>query len=190
MGCSIRSTDLYGIPDPGGRATDGETLIPNERRLIFDVLTFDAPTDANESWEVDLKNRILQRLENRSEQIADNTGEILGPVMEVLRPQLTDLGSGQVKFSCHSPAAYKGTRYAISRLLSERAGASIESITRDGTRDWPIPRTNFYIRIQSDMGSVAEALRDDLGEVSIDGDAVVLAAMSIPASESMVLPGC
>ncbi len=172
MGCSIRSTDLYGIPDPGGRATDGETLMPNERRLIFDVLTFDAPRDATESWEVDMKNRILQRLENRSEQIPDNTGEILRPVMEVLRPQLTDLGSGQVKFSCHSPAAYKGTRYAISRLLSERAGASIESITRDGTRDWPIPRTNFYIRIQSDMRSVAEALRDDLGEVSIDGDAV------------------
>ncbi len=79
MGCSIRSTDLYGIPDPGGRATDGETLIPNERRLIFDVLTFDAPRDANESWEDDMKSRILQRLENPSERIPDNTGEILRP---------------------------------------------------------------------------------------------------------------
>ncbi len=170
-GCSIRSTDLYGIPDPGGRATDGETLIPNERRLIFDVLTFDTPSDANESWEDDVKNRILQRLENPSEQIADNTGEILGPVMEELCPRLTDLGSGQVKFSCHSPSTNKGTRYAISRLLSERAGANIESITRDGTRDWPIPRTNFYIRIPSDVSSVAEALREKLGEVSIVVDA-------------------
>ncbi len=172
MGCAIRATDLYSIPDPGGKATDGETLIPDEQRLICDVLTFDAPRDANESWQDDAMNRILHRLENPSERIPDNTGEILRPVMEVLHPRLTDLGGGQVKFSCHSPATNKGMRYAVSRLLSERAGANIESIARDGTRDWPIPRTNFYIRIQSDLRSVAEALRDELGEVPIVVDAL------------------
>ena len=165
--CSIRSTDLYGIPDPGGLATDGDSLIPHERRLICDVLTFDAPKIANESWEEDLKGRILQRLENPHEQIADNTAEILQPVMEVLCPRLTDLGSGQVKFSCHSPGTNKGMHYAISRLLSERADVNIESIARDGTRDWPIPRTNFYVRIPSSVHIVAESLRAELGEIPI-----------------------
>jgi hypothetical protein len=169
-GCSIRTTNLYGIPDPNGCATDGETLVPNERRLIFDVVTFDAPKDINEAWEDDTKLRILQRLENPQERIADNTGEILRPVMALLSPRLTDLGGGQMKLSCQAPSASKGTRYAISRLLVERAGANIESIARDGTRDWPIPRTNFYFRIESDLRQVAEALRHDLGEVSIDAD--------------------
>ncbi len=168
--CSIRSTDLYGIPDPGGRATDGESLIPNERRLIYDVLTFDAPHDANDTWEDDLKIRIVQRLENPEEQIAENAREILAPVMEGLCPVLTDLGSGQVKFSCHLPAELKGTRYAISRLLSDRGGVNIESIARDGTRDWPIPRINFYVRIQSDLPSLAESLRGVLGEVPVVAD--------------------
>ena len=167
MGCSIRSTDLYGIPDPYGQALDGETLIPDERRLICDVLTFDALGEVDESWEDDVKSRILQGLENPDERFPDNTSEILSPVMPVLCPRLTDLGDGQVKFSCHSPATNKGTRYAVSRLLSERAGANIESIARDGTHDWPIPRTNFYIRIQSDLCRVAEALRNELGEVEI-----------------------
>ena len=165
--CSIRSTDLYDIPDPNGLATNGESMIPNERRLICDVLTFDGPVNAVESWEDALKARILRRLANSDEQIPNNTAEILRPVMDVLRPRLTDLGHGQAKFSCHSPSTNKGMRYAISRLLSERAGASIESIARDGTRDWPIPRTNFYIRIESDVSRVAEALRDELGEIPV-----------------------
>lgn len=165
--CSIRSTDLYGIPDPNGTATNGESVIPRERRLIYDVLTFDGPVNAAEAWEDDLKARILQRLENPAEQIPDNTVAILQPAMGVLRPRLTDLGSGQAKFSCHSPSTNKGMRYAISRLLSERAGANIESIARDGTRDWPIPRTNFYIRISSDLSSVAEALRNEVGEIQM-----------------------
>ncbi len=174
--CSIRSTDLYGIPDPGGLATDGDSLIPNERRLICDVLTFDAPKTANESWGEDLKSRIVQRLENPNEQIPDNTAEILGPVMEVLCPRLTDLGSGQVKFSCHSPGTNKGMHYAISRLLSERANVNIESIARDGTRDWPIPRTNFYVRIPSSVHIVAEVLRAELGEIPIAVEAFFTSA--------------
>ena len=172
LGCSIRTTDLYGIPDPDGRATDGESLIPHERRLICDVLTFNAPPDADESWEDELRRRVSQRLENPVEQIDDNTGEILAPVMDVLCPRLTDLGGGQMKFSCHSPSTHKGTQYAISRLLSERAGANVESIARDGTRDWPIPRRNFYIRVDLDVEDVAAALREDLGDVPIDIDAV------------------
>lgn len=165
--CSIRSTDLYGIPDPDGQATDGDSLIPGERRLIFDVLTFDPPREPTESWRDDLKARILQRLANPEEHILDDTAEILQSVMEVLSPKLTDLGSGQLKFSCHSPASNKSMRYAISRLLSERAAANIESIARDGTHDWPVPRTNFYIRVQSDVETVANALRNALGEVPI-----------------------
>ena len=165
--CSVRSTDLYDMPDPGGTATDGETIIPNERRLICDVLTFDVPENIGESWDSDLRSHILQRLQHAEEQIPDNTAEILQPVMDVLRPRITDLGNGQAKFSCHSPSTNKGMRYAISRLLSERAGANIESIARDGTRDWPIPRTNFYIRIESDVSRVAEALRDELGEIPV-----------------------
>ena len=174
--CTIRSTDLYGIPDPGGKATDGDSLIPHERRLICDVLTFDAPKNANESWEEDLKGRILWRLENPDEQILDNTAEILQPDMEGLSPRLTDLGSGQVKFSCHSPVTNKGVHYAISRLLSERANVNIESIARDGTRDWPIPRTNFYLRIPSDVRTVSEALRLELGEIPIAVEAFFTSA--------------
>ncbi|MCA9049094.1 MAG: hypothetical protein KDA89_10230, partial [Planctomycetaceae bacterium] len=166
-GCFIRSTDLYDIPDPNGPATDGESIIPNERRLICDVLIFDASEEVEDSWDVDLKARILQRLNRPDEQIPDNTGEILLPVMEALHPRLTDLGNGRAKFSCHSPLTNKGTRYAISRLLSERAGAAMESIVRDGTRDWPVPRTNFYIRIDREIGQVAEVLRDKLGEVPV-----------------------
>ncbi len=168
--CSIRSTDLYGIPAPGGRATDGETVVPNEPRLIFDVLTFDALKNTDEAWEDTIKSRIVQRLENPHDRIPDNTAEILDPVITVLDPRLSDLGNGLVKFSCHSPAGNNGTRYAISRILSERAGANLESIARDGTRDWPIPRTNFYIRIQSDLASVAEALRSAIGAVAIDSE--------------------
>jgi hypothetical protein len=165
--CSVRSTDLYDMPDPGGLATDGEAIIAEERRLICDVLTFDAPETIGESWDSDLKARILQRLQNVDDLIPDNTREILQSVMDVLHPRLTDLGNGQAKFSCHSPSTSKGMRYAISRLLSERAGANIESIARDGTRDWPIPRTNFYIRINSGVSTIAEALRDELGDIPI-----------------------
>jgi hypothetical protein len=114
-----------------------------------------------------MKRRVLQRLEDPNEQIPDNTREILAPVMDVLHPRLTDLGSGQAKFSCHSPLTNQGTRYAISRLLSERAGASIESIAPDGTRDWRIPRTNFYICINSDLENIAAVLREDLGDIPI-----------------------
>lgn len=43
----------------------------------------------------------------------------------------------------------------------------MESIVRDGTRDWPVPRTNFYIRIDRDIDRIAEALRNDLGDVPV-----------------------
>ena len=178
MGCSIRSTDLYDIPDPGGQAVDGETLIADERRLIFDVLTFDAAPEADEAWEDEAKREILSRLENPSESLPDNTAEILRPVISDLSPQLTDLGGGQVRFSCYSPMNRAGTRYALSRLLSERTGASILSIVRDGTRDWPMPRTNFYLRIPSDVHRVAEALRAELGEISVDADLIAPPAES------------
>jgi hypothetical protein len=174
--CSVRSTDLYDMPDPGGQATDGESIISNERRLICDVLTFDVPENIGESWDSDLKARILQRLQHAEEQIPDNTGEILQPVMDVLRPRITDLGNGRAKFSCHSPSTNKGMRYAISRLLSERAGASIESIARDGTRDWPVPRTNFYIRLPFDVNSAAEALRQELGEIPVAVETIFTAS--------------
>ncbi|PAY18876.1 hypothetical protein CKO51_14310 [Rhodopirellula sp. SM50] len=173
MGCAIRSTDLYEIPDPAGQATDGETLPPNERHLIVDVLTFDATAVSNENWEDEVKRRISSRLENPDERLSDNTAEILRPVLDTLYPQLTDLGDGRIKFSCNSPPADQGTRYAISRLLSERAGASIESIVRDGTRDWPVPRMNFYVRVDSSVEAVAETLRDDLGDVAIDAEVLV-----------------
>jgi hypothetical protein len=140
--------------------------------LIFDVLTFDAPRHAEESWEEEMRGRILRRLENPEEPIADNLHQILDPVIQDLCPRLADLGGGQVKFSCYSPPQSVGTRYAISRLLSERTGASILSIVRDGTRDWPVPRTNFYIRIASDVSTVAAALREELGDVPIDLDAM------------------
>ncbi len=176
--CSIRSTDLYDIPDPNGLAMNGESVVPNERRLICDVLTFDGPVNAVESWEDDLKARIRQRLETSDAQFPDNIAEILRPEMDILRPRLTDLGNGQAKFSCHSPLTNKGMCYAISRLLSERAGASIESIARDGTRDWPIPRTNFYIRIETDVSRVAEALRDELGEIPVAVETIFASSTS------------
>jgi hypothetical protein len=172
-GCSIRSTDLYDIPapemeDPGS----GERNRNGERRLICDVLTFDAPEHADEQWEDDLICRIIHRLEKPDEQIPDQTAAILQPVVDELCPRLTDLGNGQVKFSCYTPSTNTGTRYAISRILSERAGANIESIARDGTRDWRVPRTNFYIRIDSDLNQVAESLRGVLGEIQVEIDAL------------------
>ncbi|QEG01104.1 Bifunctional uridylyltransferase/uridylyl-removing enzyme [Stieleria maiorica] len=173
MGCAIRSTDLYEVPDPSGRATDGESLMPGERHLIVDVLTFDATEVSNEAWEDEVRRRIQRRLENPNEPLADQTAEILKPVLETLCPSLTDLGDGRIKFSCNSPQSNQGTRYAVSRLLSERAGASIESIVRDGTRDWPVPRMNFYVRVGRSVEAVAEALRDDLGDVTIETEEIV-----------------
>ncbi len=169
-GCSVLSTDLYAIPDPNGNASDGESLIPEERRLIYDVLTFEEIEDANERWMDDVRTSILQRLERREDPIPDNTQEILAPVMSGLSPRLTDLGNGQMKFSCHSPATNKGTRYAISRILSECAGANIESIAQDGTRDWPVPRTNFYLRVSAGLHEVAAALAERLGKIETGVD--------------------
>ncbi len=167
MGCSFRSTDLFAIPDPQGKATDGESLVPNERRLIYDALSFDAVRDATESWENELRDKILQRLTHPEETIVDNTGAILDPLHNQLAPRLTDLGGDLLKFSCEVPPANKGVRYAISRLLSEEVGANIESIARDGTHDWPVPRTNFYIRAEMAPKAVTDVLSQIIGPVPL-----------------------
>ena len=166
MHCSIRSTDLYEISDPNGTAVDGETRVPGEPQLIFDALTFDAPKNVSEVWEHRLRDSIIHRLQHRDEEIEDRTGEILAPVMDQLEPKLTELGQGQWKFSCHLPADLKGTRYAITRILSERIGADFESIAQDGTRDWPVPRINFYFRAVGERDTIAAMLRSAVGPVT------------------------
>lgn len=157
MHCSIRSTDLYEIADPNSQ---------DEPQLIFDVLTFDPLDEVNEVWEELLRDRIIHRMQDREEEIRDNTAEILAPVMDQLAPKLTELGAGQWKFSCHLPARLKGTRYAISRVLSEQVGADFESIAQDGTRDWPVPRINFYFRAVGDREAIGAVLSGIFGKVT------------------------
>lgn len=164
-GCAIRSTDLYNIPSPGGAAVNGETLIPGERCLVFDVLTFDQGKASGELWEEELRQRIVYRLTHPDEQLPNDVSEILTPVRDQLRPELTDLGDGRLKFSSHSPPGHHGVRYAISRLLSEIAGASVQSITQDGTHDWPVPRFNFYVHVSTNLHEVKESLTAVLGEI-------------------------